>query len=479
MMKSGRELHDCLQEITGMRFRGKGISDGLALGTLKRLGSNPVDITRTKADNADEEIARFEEARNKSREQLKELYSTAKELVGEKEASVFKAHLLIMDDSALTMPVMDMIRDENASVEYAVLNAKNRLKEKIGKLDMPFMQERKADIEDVCNRILSNVCALPRDVVSFCQGLTEDTILLADDIMPSEVINLDHKKVTAVVLRKGTEFTHAAILAKAMGLIMLLNVDYPDDIDGKPALIDSRIGLLVTDPGKRDIYLAKRYYQNSAEEGTAKFMRSEYLVLKCGTVPDEEDQFKAYRDEILSSPKKSAVIRAFDLGSDKVPGFDFGEKEPNPAMGLRGIRYLMKHPEIMDTQLRAILRASAWGEAKILFPMIISMSEVRWIKRKVKEACEALKKDNIPYGKYNVGVMIETPAAVAISGKIAKEVDFMWIGMNDLTQFTLAIDRQNPELKELFDPSNEAVRRLIDIVFENGKLYDCDVDVCS
>ena len=504
----GKEL---LMEV----LNGKSVFGGIAIGKISIYRKGDEQVKRYKIEDTAAELARFEAAKETAKEQLGKLYEKALAEVGEVNAMIFEVHQMMLDDLDYVEAIQNIIETQQLNAEYAVATTGDSFSEMFAAMDDDYMKARSADVKDISNRVIS-VLQGKNDA-----GLTSDepVIVVADDLAPSETVQMDKSKVLAFVTRHGSTNSHTAILARTMNIPALIGCNYDDDMDGKNAIVDGYNGLFYVEPehnieeeflkkkqadidkkrmlqelkGKDNITLDGKkinLYANIGgvndvgavlqnDAGGIGLFRSEFLYLGADTFPTEEEQFNAYKQVAERMAGKKVIIRTLDIGADKqVDYFNLG-KEDNPAMGYRAIRICLAQPEIFKTQLRAIIRASYYGTLSIMYPMIISVDEVRQIKEIVKEVKKELDEQGIPYGEVEQGIMIETPAAVMISDLLAKEVDFFSIGTNDLTQYTLAIDRQNPKLDNIYDSHHEAVLRMIKMVIENGHKENCWVGICG
>ncbi len=496
-------------------LEGKSVYGGIAIGKISIFAKGDRQVKRTSIEDAAAEIKRFDEAKEKAKEQLKGLYEKALQEVGEVNAMIFDVHQMMLDDLDYVESVTNIIETQNVNAEFAVATTGDNLSEVFASMDDAYMKERAADVKDISNRVIRILQGREAD------GLDSDepVILVAEDLAPSETVQLDKSKVLSFVTRLGSTNSHTAILARTMNIPALIGVDYSEDMNGKMAVVDGFEGKIFVEPdentlqeyesrkqdeddkkkllqelkGKETVTLDGRkihLYANiggvsdvagvlANDAGGIGLFRSEFLYLESDTYPTEEEQFKAYRTVVETMAGKKVIIRTLDIGADKqVDYFDLG-KEDNPAMGYRAIRICLNEPDIFKTQLRAIYRASHYGTISIMFPMIISVSEVKKIKAITEEVKKELSEQGVPYGEVELGIMIETPAAVMISDLLAKEVDFFSIGTNDLTQYTLAIDRQNPKLDSIYDSHHEAVLRMLQMVVDNGHKEGCWVGICG
>ena len=498
-----------------MTIQGKSVYSGVAIGRLAIYRKSENQVKREKITDTAKEVKRFEDAKDTAKQQLAGLYDKALKEVGEVNAAIFEVHQMMLDDLDYIESITNMIEGQQVNAEYAVATTGDTFSEMFAAMDDDYMRERAADVRDVSNR-----------VVSILQGnggnglnADEPVILLADDLAPSETVQLDKSKVLSFVTRHGSTNSHTAILARTMNIPALIGVDFPEDVDGKMGIVDGYEGKIIIDP---PVSVMEAYQKKKAEDEEKKrllqelkgkenitkdgtkinlyanigsvgdvasvlandaggigLFRSEFLYLESRDYPTEEEQFAAYRKVAEAMAGKKVIIRTLDIGADKQVGYFDLEKEENPAMGYRAIRICLDRTEIFKTQLRAIYRASYYGTIAIMFPMIISVNEVKKIKEIIAEVKAGLDADGIPYKDVELGIMIETPAAVMISDLLAKEVDFFSIGTNDLTQYTLAIDRQNPKLDNIYDSHHEAVLRMLKMVVDNGHKEGCWVGICG
>ena len=498
-----------------MKLEGKSVFSGIAIGKCKIFGKKDQVVKRSKVTDTDLEIKRFTQAKEQAKSQLAALYEKALKEVGEANAAIFEVHQMMLDDLDYVESITNMISSQGINAEYAVATTGDNFAEMFAAMDDDYMRERAADVKDISNR-----------VIHILQGGSEQAglgdqpvIVLADDLAPSETVQLDKSKVLSFVTRHGSTNSHTAILARTMNIPALIGVDYPEDAEGHMAVVDGRNGVFLLDPteeeltkyealrqeevekarllqelkGKENVTKAGRkiaLYANiggvgdvasvlANDAGGIGLFRSEFLYLETEDYPSEEQQLKAYRTVAENMAGKKVIIRTLDIGADKQVDYFGLEHEENPAMGYRAIRICLDRKEIFKTQLRAIYRASYYGNISIMFPMIISVDEVKAAKEMCATVQEELKSEGIPYGKVELGIMIETPAAVMISDLLAKEVDFFSVGTNDLTQYTLAIDRQNPKLDNIYDAHHLAILRMLQMIIDNGHKEGCWVGICG
>ena len=496
-------------------LKGKSVFGGIAIGRISVYNKDESTVKRVKIEDTAAEVKRFEEAKETAKEQLQALYEKALVEVGEVNAMIFDVHQMMLDDLDYVEAITHMIENQGINAEYAVATTGDNFSNMFAAMDDDYMKARAADVKDISNRVVK---ILQGKKDSVLDG-DEPVILLADDLAPSETVQLDKSKVLAFVTRHGSTNSHTAILARTMNIPALIGVKFEENVDGRFAIVDGYNGSVYVEPtddvvkeyeskkqeaeekkrllqelkGKENITLdgkkIKLYaniggvadvasaLQNDAE-GIGLF-RSEFLYLESNTFPTEEEQFQAYKTVAENMAGKKVIIRTLDIGADKQVDYFKLDKEDNPAMGYRAIRICLTQPEIFKTQLRAIFRASYYGNIGVMYPMIISVAEVQRIHAIVDEVKAELDAQGLPYGDVEQGIMIETPAAVMMSAELAKEVDFFSIGTNDLTQYTLAIDRQNPKLDDFYDSHHPAILRMIQMVIDNGHKENCWVGICG
>lgn len=496
-------------------LNGKSVFGGIAIGKIKIFDKGENIVKRARVEDIQAEIARFEDAKETAKEQLGALYDKALLEVGEVNAMIFEVHQMMLDDLDYVDAIRHMIEGQNVNAEFAVATVGDNFSEMFASMDDDYMKARAADVKDISDRVVS-ILQGKQDI-----GVLSDepVIIVADDLAPSETVLLDKSKVLAFVTRHGSTNSHTAILARTMNIPALIGIDYSDDMEGKQAIVNGYDGIFYVEPedsvlkefqekrkddldkkrlllelkGKEDVTLDGKRMHLYANIGSVAdvaavlsndatgigLFRSEFLYLGTKNYPTEDEQFVAYKTVAENMGGKKVIIRTLDIGADKQVDYFHLGKEDNPAMGYRAIRICLNEPAIFKTQLRAIYRASYYGNISIMYPMIISVNEVRQIKAIVEEVKAELAAQGIPYGEVEQGIMIETPAAVMISDLLAKEVDFFSIGTNDLTQYTLAIDRQNPKLDSIYDSHHEAVLRMIRMVVENGHKENCWVGICG
>ena len=498
-----------------MEIQGKSVFSGVAIGPLSIYAKADNVVKRVKIQNADSEIKRFEDAKEEAKKQLQELHDKALKEVGEANAEIFEVHQMMLDDGDYVDSITNIITSQLVNAEYAVATTGDNFSQMFAAMDDDYMRARSADIKDISNRVVSILQGAVNG------GIASDVpvILLADDLAPSETVQLDKSLVLSFVTRGGSTNSHTAILARTMSIPSLIGAQYPEDINGHMGIVDGYKGILIVDPDEETLAFYKKKQEEDNEKkrllqelkgkenitldgkkinlyaniggvgdvadvlqndaGGIGLFRSEFLYLGCDDYPSEEQQFQAYKSVAETMAGKKVIIRTLDIGADKQVDYFHLAKEENPAMGYRAIRICLDRPDIFKTQLRALFRASYYGNIGIMYPMIISMDEVRQIKVIVAEVKAELDEQGIPYGEVEQGVMIETPAAVLISDELAKEVDFFSIGTNDLTQYTLACDRQNAAIEKIADPHHPAVLKAIQMTIENGHKGGAWVGICG
>ena len=495
---------------------GKSVLNGISIGKIKVYKAPKLEIDDSLIDDIEDELARFDDARERAIEQQNALYEKAVIDAGEDSAEVFSVHAMMLEDDDLIDATNEIIKTQKHTAEYAVKVAFDNQAKVFAEMDDPYMKERAADIYDIEHAVLGYLFGISGDIL---QG-TEPCILVANDLTPSETVRLNKSLLLGIITREGSLNSHTAILARSMGIPALVQCkDVNEDWEGKPAIIDGYNSCAYIEPtGDLEKTLRKRKEKDAKQRallqelkgksnttidgktiqvyaniggpsdiglvqqndaGGVGLFRSEFVYLNARDYPSEEEQFNAYRLAIETLAPKQVIIRTCDIGADKQVEYMGMEKEENPALGLRAIRICLTRKAFFKTQLRALLRASAYGNLGIMFPMIISMRELRECKELLAECAEELKKQGVKIGKYAVGIMIETPAAVLIADELAEECDFFSIGTNDLTQYTLAIDRQNAALDPFLAKHHPAVLRQIKMTIDAGHRHGTWVGICG
>lgn len=495
-------------------IQGKSIFGGIAIGPITFFAKEQNQVKRTKVEDVAAEVARYEAAVVSAQEQLGGLYEKALKEVGESGAQIFEVHQMMLEDDDYNDSVKSIIETQMVNAEYAVATTGDNFASMFASMDDEYFQARAVDMKDISERVINVLMG-----VGEAKGWDEPSIIVAEDLAPSETVQFDKSKLLGFVTRLGSSNSHTAILARTMNIPALIQIDIQEEWNGKLGIIDGFTGEFYIDPEPEVLekYKAKKAEQEerrkllaeqkgkptvtksgkaiklfanigsvsdlpaamSNDAGGIGLFRSEFLYLESGDYPTEDEQFKAYKMVAETMAGKKVIIRTLDIGADKQVDYFNLDKEENPAMGLRAIRICLTRPEIFKTQLRAILRASAYGNIAVMYPMIISVEEVRKIKAIMEEVKAELDEAGIQYGEVEQGIMIETPASVIISDLLAQEVDFFSIGTNDLTQYTLAIDRQNAKLDEFYNPHHEAVLRMIEMVVDNAHKAGIWAGICG
>ena len=498
-------------------YNGKSVFGGIAIGKISVYQKKEQQVKRVKIDDPEQEMARYEKAKAEGIKQLQGLYDKALREVGEANAAIFEVHQMMMEDDGYNESVENIIRSQGVNAEYAVATTGDNYAQMFSAMDDDYMRERAADVRDISERLLTILNGEETGAVD----ADEPKIIVAEDLAPSETVQLDKDKVLSFVTVKGSLNSHTAILARTMAIPALVNtsVSLESEMDGRLGIVDGADGTFYVDPdeetlaemkkrqeedlsrkqllltlkGKENVTLDGQKVMLYANIGNIKdlatviqndaggigLFRSEFIYLEKEDFPTEEEQFQIYRQVAQTMAGKRVIIRTLDIGADKQCYYFHMEHEENPALGCRAIRICLTRPEIFKTQLRALFRASAFGKIAIMYPMITSVQEVRKIKEIVEEVKAELTSQGVEFGNPEQGIMIETPAAAIISDDLAKEVDFFSIGTNDLSQYTMAIDRQNPQLDLFFDPHHPAVLRMISLVMENAHKAGIWAGICG
>ena len=499
-------------------YSGKSVFGGIAIGKISVYKKNEQQVKRVRTEDTKGELARYEAAKAAAVEQLQELYQKALKEVGEANAAIFEIHQMMLDDGDYNESVENIIETQKVNAEYAVAVTGDNFAQMFRAMDDDYMRERAADVKDISERVLSVLSGGQKGKVV----TDEPVIIVADDLAPSETVQLEKDRVLSFVTVHGSVNSHTAILARTMAIPALIGTEelpLDDTVDGKLAVVDGLNGKIYVEPdaqtleemkkrrqaelekkellqllkGKENVTLDGKKIMLYANIGNIKdlatviqndaggigLFRSEFIYLEKDQYPTEEEQFSIYKTAVETMAGKRVIIRTLDIGADKQCEYFEMDKEENPALGYRAIRICLTRPEIFKTQLRALFRASAYGNLAIMYPMITSLWEVRRIKEIVEEVKAELTAEQLEFGNPQQGIMIETPAAVMMSGELAKEVDFFSIGTNDLTQYTLAIDRQNPKLDKFYDAHHPAVLSMIRMTVENAHKAGIWAGICG
>ena len=494
---------------------GKSILGGVAIGPLRVYRKEETQTAAASALTVEEELARFDAAREKAKEQLRALYDKALEEVGEENAAIFEIHEMMLEDDDYIDAVKSIVENQGATAEYAVATTGDNFAAAFADMEDAYMKARATDVRDVSGRVVNILSGTEeQDALG-----DEPAILVADDLTPSETVQMDKSKLLGFITRYGSANSHTAILARTMNIPALIGVDYDESWDGKLAVLDGYNHCVYVDPApellsamedkrkddlkqeallqglkkKPNVTLDGREVKVYANIGNAGdvglvlqndgggigLFRSEFIYLNSQDFPTEEEQFAIYKRVAETMAGKKVIIRTLDIGADKQADYFGLDKEENPALGYRAIRICLTRRDIFKAQLRAILRASAFGTVSVMFPMIISVREIRDAKDVLEECRGELRERGVAMGEVEIGIMIETPAAVMMAEELAQEVQFFSLGTNDLTQYTLAIDRQNPKLDAFYDAHHPAILRMIRQTVEAGHRHGCWVGICG
>ncbi len=498
-------------------YNGKSVFGGIAIGRISVYKKGEQQVKRNRITDVDAELSRFEDAKKTAIEQLQGLYDKALKEVGEANAAIFEVHQMMLDDGDYNESIANIIKSQEVNAEYAVASTGDNFSQMFAAMEDDYMRARAADIKDISERIISILSGKGDNAI----GADEPAIIVADDLAPSETVQLDKDMVLSFVTVHGSLNSHTAILARTMAIPALVGTPLPLDesVDGKLGVVDGGAGVIYVDPDEKTLEAMKKKQQEELQKkellqslkgkenitldgqkmmlyanignikdlatvlqndaGGIGLFRSEFIYLESEDYPTEEEQFLIYKQVAETMAGRRVIIRTLDIGADKQCDYFEMEHEENPAMGCRAIRICLTRPEIFKTQLRALFRASAYGNIAIMYPMITSVKEVQKIKEIVAEVKAEMDAAGIPYGNPEQGIMIETPAAVIVGDELAKEVDFFSIGTNDLTQYTLAIDRQNTKLDEFYDSHHPAILRMISMVVESAHKAGIWAGICG
>ncbi len=498
-------------------YHGKSVYGGIAIGKIRVHHREGMTVKRIRVENPEGEVARFETAKLAAENQLKALYERACSEVGDTNAAIFEIHQMMLEDADYQESIIHIIRTQEVNAEYAVATTGKNFSAIFSSMEDAYMQARAEDVKDISERLLQILAG--EEMPELREE--EPMILAAEDLVPSETVQLDKSKVLAFVTVKGSANSHTAILARTMNIPAIVGIDLPldDTIDGKTAIVNGTQGVVYIDPepeilermkekqreemkqkellqtmkGKESVTLDGKKICLYANIGNSKdlalvlqndadgigLFRSEFIYLERETFPTEEEQFHIYKSVAETMAGKKTIVRTLDIGADKQAVYFHLASEENPAMGLRAIRLCLTRPEIFKTQLRALFRAAVFGDLAVMYPMITSVAELSKIRKVVAEVTKELDKEELPYRVPLQGIMIETPAAVMVSDLLAREVDFFSIGTNDLSQYTMAIDRQNTQLDDFFEPHSEAVMRMIAMTVENAHKAGIWAGICG
>lgn len=498
-------------------YSGKSVFGGIAIGKIQVYKKGQQQVRRAKIQDVEGELERYHKAREAAMEQLGQLYEKALKEVGEANAAIFEVHQMMLEDDDYNESVENIVRSSQVNAEYAVASTGDNFSQLFAAMEDDYMRARAADVKDISERVI-RILQGSSDTAADAE---EPVIVVAEDLAPSETVQMNKDKVLSFVTVQGSLNSHTAILARTMGIPALVGTNIPLDesVDGKTGIVDGFSGVIYVEPeeglleqmsarreeelekkrllqelkGKENITLDGRRVMLYANIGNMKdlatvvqndaggigLFRSEFIYLEKDSFPTEEEQFRIYKTVVETMAGKRVIIRTLDIGADKQCDYFEMEKEENPALGCRAIRICLTRPEIFKTQLRALFRASVYGKLAIMYPMITGVGEVKRIQAVVEEVKAELSAQGIEYGEPEQGIMIETPAAVMMSEELAREVDFFSIGTNDLTQYTLAIDRQNAKLDEFYDPHHPAVLKMIKMVVENAHKAGIWAGICG
>ena len=500
-------------------FQGKGVFGAVAIGKISVFEKQEVKVKRCHITDTENEKVRIEQAKEQAKEQLQQIYEKALKEVGETNAQIFEIHMMMIDDEDYNDSINNIIESQNVNAEYAVAVTADNFAEMFASMDDSYMQARASDVKDISERLIKNLSSGNQET-----NKTDDKVIIcASDLAPSETVSLDKEKVLAFVTANGSSNSHTAILARNMNIPAVIGVGekFLEEIkNGETAIVDGFTGKVYIDPDSETLEAMQKKQKQDTEKkellqklkgkenitldgtkiniyaniggvdnigavllndaGGIGLFRSEFLYLENSDYPTEEQQFQAYKKVLESMAGKKVIIRTLDIGADKQVDYFHLEKEDNPALGYRAIRICLTRPEIFKTQLRALYRASAFGNLGIMFPMITSVKELERIKEICEEVKNELRAEDVEYSENTeIGIMIETPAAAIISDRLAPMVDFFSVGTNDLTQYTLACDRQNPRLEEFCDTHHEAILRLIRMSAENAHKNGAWIGICG
>lgn len=497
-----------------VQFTGKSIYEAIAIGPIYCYSKVQTTVLRYHVEDIEGEIRRLEAAKELAREELSALYEKAVSEVGKSAAAIIEVHRMMMEDEEYLDFVCRIIRSQEVNAEFAVASASEHFVQMLTSMDEEYMQERAIDMKDISEHLIKALVGTHSE-----RKLEQPIILTAEDLLPSETVRFDQSMLLAIVTEMGSINSHTSILARTMGIPAIIGVKVDEQYNGKMAIVDGESGMIMIEPTDE---ILKEYQQKKEKQeqhkqllqemkgkptitkdgkeiqlyaniagvedvadvlandaGGIGLFRTEFLYLKSDDYPTEEEQFEIYKLVVEQMAGKRVVIRTLDIGADKQADYFGLKQEANPAMGVRAIRICLTRPEIFKIQLRAILRASRYGAVSILFPMITSVWEVKRIKEILSEVKQELTKERIPFRNVELGIMIETPAAVMISDLLAKEVDFFSIGTNDLTQYSLAVDRQNENLELFYQAHHEAILRMIELTIANGHQEHIRVGICG